>query len=162
MNSNLILPQSKVDQIIQRIAYQIHENNMTEEVLLVGVDSGGRRLAEQINETLSDISGNKSVCYTITLDKDDPLLNDVSIDGDMQDLEGKTVVLCDDVLHTGRTLSDCMAKLLAVKVNKVETAVLVLRSHARFPIFATYKGYELSTTIKEHVEVRPLEGVFLS
>lgn len=162
MNSNLILSQSKVDQIVQRIAYQIHENNMDEEVMLVGVDKGGRRLAEQINETLSEISGNASDCYTITLDKEDPLLNDVAIDGNLSDLEEKTVVLCDDVLNSGRTLSYCMAKLLGFKVNKVETAVLVLRSHARFPIYATYKGYELSTTIKERVEVKPGAGVFLN
>ena len=162
MSNNLILPQAKVDQIVQRIAYQIHENNMNEAVMLVGVDSGGRWLAEQINKTLSEISGNTSECYTITLDKEDPLLNDVEIDGDFMDLEGKTVVLCDDVLNSGRTLSYCMAKLLALKVNKVETAVLVLRSHARFPIYATYKGYELSTTIKEHVEVKPGKGVFLN
>ena len=162
MSNNLILVQSKVDQIIDRVAYQIHENNMNEEVMLVGVDKGGRKLADQINETLSKISGNQSSCYTITLDKEDPLLNDISIDGEISELEGKTVVLCDDVLHTGRTLSYCMAKLLAYKVNKVETAVLILRSHARFPVYATYKGYELSTTIREHVEVKPGEGVFLS
>ena len=162
MNSNLILPQSKVDQIIQRIAYQIHENNMEEEVMLVGVDTGGRRLADQINETLSEISGSRSETYTINLDKGDPLLDDIEIDGQLSDLENRTVILCDDVLNTGKTLSFCMARLLDYKVNKVETAVLVLRSHARFPIFATYKGYELSTTIKEHVEVRPGEGVFLS
>lgn len=135
---------------------------MDEVVMLVGVDKGGRKLAEQINVTLDEISGHQSACHTITLDKEDPLLNDIAIDGDITDLNGKTVVLCDDVLNSGRTLSYCMAKLLALNVNKVETAVLVLRSHARFPIYATYKGYELSTTIKEHVEVRPKEGVYLS
>jgi len=162
MNSNLILPQSKVDQIISRIAYQIHENNMDETVLLVGVDNGGRRLADQLNETLFEISGHKSKTYTINLDKEDPLLNDIEIEGYISDFENSTVVLCDDVLNTGRTLSYCLAKLLAFKVHKVETAVLVLRSHAKFPVFATYIGYELSTTIKEHVEVRTGEGVFLS
>lgn len=162
MNNTAILVQQKVDQIIDRIAYQIHENNMDDEVMLVGVDMGGRQLANQINETLNKISGNKSACYTITLDKEDPLINDVTLDGNIHDLEGRTVVLCDDVLNTGRTLSFCMAKLLAYKVNKVETAVLILRSHAKFPVYATYKGYELSTTIREHVEVRPGVGVFLS
>jgi len=49
-----------------------------------------------------------------------------------------------------------------LQVNKVETAVLVLRTHGRFPIYANYKGYELSTTIKEHVEVRPGGGVYLN
>ena len=76
-------------------------------------------------------------------------------------MDGKTVILCDDVLNSGRTLAYSLTKLLTLKVKKVETAVLVLRTHGRFPIYANYKGYELSTTIKEHVEVRPGDGVYL-
>jgi len=162
MNSNLILSQPKVDQITQRIAYQIHENNIHENVLLLGVDNGGRRLAESINKTLREISGKQSKTFTINLDKDEPLLNDIEIEGHTSDLENKAVILCDDVLNTGRTLSYCIAKLMGFNVRKIETAVLILRSHAKFPIFATYKGYELSTTIKEHVEVKAGEGVFLN
>ncbi|MEM6814007.1 MAG: phosphoribosyltransferase family protein [Bacteroidota bacterium] len=156
------MTQDKVDQIIQRIAYQIYENNMDDDVVLVGVDLGGRKLAEQIKETLNQISGKQSSCYSVTLDKLDPLINDISIDGDIHVLEDKTVVLCDDVLNTGRTLTYCLAKLLAYRVKRVETAVLALRMHGRFPIYATYKGYELSTTINEHVEVIPGKGVYLS
>ena len=161
MSSNQILSQPKVDQIIRRIAYQIYENNMAEDVVLVGVDSGGRKLAEQINDTLAEISGKKSICHTISLDKENPLNKDILIDGDVSDLKDKTVILCDDVLNSGRTLAYSLTKLLTLYVKKVETAVLILRTHGRFPIYANYKGYELSTTIKEHVEVRPGDGVFL-
>lgn len=162
MSDNLILSQAKVDQIIRRIAYQIHENNMDEDVVLVGVDSGGRKLADQINETLKEVAGKASTCFTISMDKENPLNKDIIIDGDANDLTNKTVILCDDVLNSGRTLAYSLTKLLTLKVKKVETAVLVLRTHGRFPIYANYKGYELSTTIKEHVEVRLGEGVFLS
>ncbi len=162
MSDNQILSQAKVDQIIRRIAYQIYENNMKNDVVLVGVDSGGRTLAEQINQTLAEISGKKSVCHTISLDKDNPLKQDIEIDGAVTDFKNKTVILCDDVLNSGRTLAYSLAKLLTLKVKKVETAVLVLRTHGRFPIYANYKGYELSTTIKEHVEVRLGDGVYLS
>ncbi|MEM6735239.1 MAG: phosphoribosyltransferase family protein [Bacteroidota bacterium] len=162
MSNNLILTQAKVDQIIQRIAYQIYENNMDDDVVLVGVDLGGRKLAEQIKETLNRISRKRSSCYSVTLDKQDPLLNDISIDGDINVLDDKTIILCDDVLNTGRTLAYCLAKLLAFKVKRVETAVLALRTHGRFPIYATYKGYELSTTINEHVEVVPGKGIYLN
>ena len=162
MSDNQILSQAQVDQIIKRIAYQIYENNMGDEVALVGVDSGGRTLAEQIDKTLAEISGKKSVCYTISLDKDNPLKEDIEIDGDISDFKNKTVILCDDVLNSGRTLAYSLTKLLGFKVKKVETAVLVLRTHGRFPIYANYKGYELSTTIKEHVEVRLGDGVYLS
>lgn len=162
MSKNQILSQPKVDQIIRRIAYQIYENNMNNEVVLVGVDSGGRKLADQINGTLAEISGKKSICHTISLDKENPLNKDILIDGDVSDLKDKTVILCDDVLNSGRTLAYSLTKLLTLHVKKVETAVLILRTHGRFPIYANYKGYELSTTIKEHVEVRPGDGVFLN
>lgn len=162
MSDNQILSQAKVDQIIRRIAYQIYENNMNNDVVLVGVDSGGRTLADQINQTLTEISGKKSVCYTISLDKDNPLKQDIEIDGEISDFKNKTVILCDDVLNSGRTLAYSLTKLLSLNVKKVETAVLVLRTHGRFPIYANYKGYELSTTIKEHVEVRLGDGVYLS
>lgn len=162
MSNNQILAQAKVDQIIKRIAYQIHENNMDEQVVLVGVDLGGRKLAEQINKTLQEVAGKSSICHTISLDKENPLNVDILIDGDDANLNGKTVILCDDVLNSGRTLAYSLTKLLTLNVKKVETAVLVLRTHGRFPIYANYKGYELSTTIKEHVEVRPGEGVFLN
>lgn len=162
MSDNQILSQTKVDQIIRRIAYQIHENNMNEDVVLVGVDIGGRKLADQINKTLKEVSGKKSNCHTISIDKDNPLSTDILIDGNSSDLDAKTVILCDDVLNSGRTLAYSLTKLLSLNVKKVETAVLVLRTHGRFPIYANYKGYELSTTLKEHVEVKPGEGVYLS
>lgn len=162
MSDNQILSQTKVDQIIRRIAYQIHENNMDEDVVLVGVDIGGRKLADQINKTLKEVSGKKSSCHTISIDKDNPSSADILIDGNSSDLDGKTVILCDDVLNSGRTLAFSLTKLLALNVKKVETAVLVLRTHGRFPIYANYKGYELSTTLKEHVEVKPGEGVYLN
>ncbi|WP_420316444.1 phosphoribosyltransferase family protein [Ekhidna sp.] len=161
MSNNQILTQPKVDQIVRRIGYQIYENNMGEDLVLVGVDSGGRKLADQINKTLKEISGKKSICHTISLDKENPLNKDILIDGDASDLRDKSVVLCDDVLNSGRTLAYSLTKLLTLEVKKVETAVLVLRTHGRFPIYANYKGYELSTTIKEHVEVRPGDGVYL-
>lgn len=161
MSDNQILSQPKVDQIIRRIAYQIYENNMNEEVVLVGVDSGGRKLADQINETLAEVSGNRSTCHTISLDKENPLNKDILIDGNVSGLKEKSVILCDDVLNSGRTLAYSLTKLLTLEVKKVETAVLVLRTHGKFPIYANYKGYELSTTIKEHVEVRAGDGVYL-
>ena len=162
MSNNQILTPAKVDQIVQRMAYQIFENNMSEEIVLVGVDEGGRNLANSISVTLEKVSGGKPSCYTILLDKENPLSKEISLDGSFSDLEDKSVILCDDVLNTGKTLAYSLSKLLSLNVKKVETAVLVLRTHGRFPIYANYKGYELSTTLNEHVQVIPGGGVFLS
>ncbi|MFK7951711.1 MAG: phosphoribosyltransferase family protein [Ekhidna sp.] len=162
MTDNQILSQSKVDQIVKRIAYQIHENNMEDDVVIVGVEPGGKKLAEQLNSNLGEIKGTDSICYSISLDKENPLNKDIIIDGDIEELKNKTVILCDDVLNSGRTLAYSLTKLLTLEVKKVETAVLVLRTHGKFPIYANYKGYELSTTINEMVEVRAGNGVFLT
>lgn len=160
--SDKILSKEKVDQIIRRIAYQIYENNMDDEIVLVGVDSGGKKFADLLVKSLKNIAKSTPKCYTITVDKDDPLSNDIVFDGSLEKLENASVILCDDVLNSGKTLAYSLGKILTVKVKKVETAVLVLRAHGRFPVHANYKGYELSTTLNERVEVNLDKGVFLT
>lgn len=157
-----ILSKDKIDQIIKRIAYQVFENNMSESLALVGVDTGGRLFADVLSKYLLEISGKKVPCYTLSIDKNNPLNHEITMDDTFSSLADKSVILCDDVLNSGKTLAYSLGKILSVGVKKVETAVLVLRSHSRFPIYATYKGYELSTTINEHVEVKLEDGVYLT
>lgn len=160
--SDKILTKAKLDQIIRRIAYQIHEHTMDEEVVMVGVDKAGMKFAELLSATLKQIAKKSSPCYKLTMDKENPLSSEIKLDGEIADLEGKSVILCDDVLNSGRTLAHALGKILTVDVKKVKTAILVLRSHSRFPIYANFKGYELSTTINEHVKVDLNRGVFLT
>lgn len=160
--SDKILSKDKVDQIIRRISYQILENNMQEDVVFVGVDKGGRQFADLLKKSFKKISQKSADSFTISIDKENPLSGEISMDGSLDKLAGKSVILCDDVLNSGKTLAHTLGKVLSVDVRKVETAVLVLRSHGRFPVHANYKGYELSTTINEHVEVKLDEGVFLT
>ena len=134
---------------------------MDEEVVLVGVDKGGRKFADLVAASLSSIAKKKSVCYTLSIDKENPLSKEIKLSGSFDDLSNKVVILCDDVLNSGKTLAYSLTSILSVKVKKLETAVLVLRSHSQFPIYATYKGYELSTTLNEHVEVNLSKGVYL-
>lgn len=76
------------------------------------------------------------------------------------------MIIVDDVLHTGRTLAFSLQPFLNVSVRKVQVAVLVDRNHPRYPVAPDYKGYELSTTLTEHVEVvlsdEGLMGVYLT
>jgi len=163
MNNQLILSSEKVNQIIRRISYQIHENHLEEDqIVMIGVDIGGRFLADQINSFLSEISNLKVSCYTLKLDKEMPLSKDITIDGDIEELTKYPIILCDDVLNTGKTLTYSLSKLLMWDLKKVETAVLVLRSYSKFPIHANYKGYQLATTINEQVNVVPGKGIFLT
>ena len=161
--SDPILSGQQIAQITKRIAYQIHENNMEEDIVLVGVDDGGRKFAESLREVLLSVSDQKVVCSTIEIDKENPLSQEIElVDGSFEELEDKIIILCDDVLNSGRTLAYSMSKVLSVNVKKLEIAILVLRNHSRFPVYAKYRGYELSTTINEHVSVDLEKGVFLT
>lgn len=159
--SNVILSKARLVRIIKRIAYQIIESNMDEEIVLVGIEPGGRQFAYLLTKQLHIISEKELVSCTLSINKVEPLSQEITLDGPFEDLAGKTVILCDDVLNSGKTLAYSLSRILTVDVQKVETAVLVKRTHSRFPIDVNYKGYELSTTIHEHVVVDLNKGAFL-
>lgn len=158
-SGTLILSESKVTHIIRRMAFEIHENNFDEkEIVLVGIYDKGYQLAQLIKDQLSGIrKSGKLQLVRLDINKLNPVAEEVKLGIDPEKLEGKAIVVVDDVLNSGKTLAHSLSALLKVQVKKLEVAVLVNRSHKSFPISAKYKGYELSTTIDEHVEVR-LEG----
>ncbi|XOV91898.1 MAG: phosphoribosyltransferase family protein [Bacteroidota bacterium] len=152
---NLILSESQVRQITKRIAYEIYERNFYEkELVIVGIYEKGYKLAQLIINELKAINGKqKSKLVRLDINKQKPLAEEVKLDVPLDELKGLPIILVDDVQNTGRTFSHSLKALLEVDIKKLETAVLVNRSHKLFPILASYTGYELSTTIDEHVEV---------
>ncbi|MFT5773385.1 MAG: pyrimidine operon attenuation protein/uracil phosphoribosyltransferase [Algoriphagus sp.] len=88
----------------------------------------------------------------ILLDKSNLAKSEVELSSPIE-LEGKTLLIVDDVLNTGKTLAYAMKPFLDVELYKMEVAVLVNRSHGLFPIRPDYTGYELSTTLNEHIRV---------
>jgi len=162
---NLILDRNQVLQKIKRIAYEIYEHNFQEdEIILAGVDDKGHLLARMIMEQLNLIASIKTQLVKVSVDKFARVQSQVQLDCSPDQFENKCIVLVDDVLNSGRTLVYCLKPFLEIQVKKVETAVLVNRSHKMFPVSADYNGYELSTTLKEHVDVRLSEqdmGVYL-
>lgn len=156
---NLILDKNQVLQKIKRIAYEILERNFQEEEIIVGgVEDKGYILAGMIIAELKKIADLKTVLVKVAVDKSAQTQCEVQLDCATSIFEGKCVVLVDDVLNSGKTLAYSLKPFLEVNVKKLETAVLVNRSHKLFPISADYNGYELSTTIKEHVEVTLTSG----
>ena len=151
---NLILNERQVLQKIKRISFEIYENNFQEkELVIAGISGTGYTLAEMIYNEMEKITPFHLHILKINLNKDNPLKSDISVDHDISNLEKKTIIIIDDVLNTGRTFLASMKPFLSVEVNKIQTAVLVNRSHKNFPIAADYTGYELSTTINEHIKV---------
>lgn len=151
-----ILTEAQVRQIIRRIAFEIYENNFDEKsIVLAGVYDKGYFIAEMIVNVLAEIAPEIKVSLVkISIDKANPLASEVELDIPIAKLKGKTIVLVDDVLNTGKTLMHSCNALMEVDVKSLQTAALVNRSHKHFPLKANYKGYELATSFDEHVEVR--------
>ena len=153
-DEELILTEETIRQKIRRMAFEIYENNFQEkEIILAGIYDKGYILADFIKKELEEISPIKATKIKVDLDKFAPLQSEITLDCDPKVLKNKAVILIDDVLNTGRTIAYSLKPFLNVKVKKIEVAVLVNRSHSTFPILCKYTGYELATTINEHVEV---------
>jgi len=152
---SLVLTSKQVSQKIRRIAFEIYENNFSEKmIVLAGIDGQGYSFAKLLEKELRAISSLNTLLVKVSLDKFSPVQSEVTIDVPVKDLKKKCVILIDDVLNTARTLAYGMKPFLTMEVKKVEVAVLVNRSHTLFPIVPTYTGYELATTLTEHVEVK--------
>ena len=149
----LILDQNQIQQKITRMAYQIWEDNLEEQqVVIAGIIDSGYTLAERLQNELVKISGIQVTLMKITLDKDISHLEATS-DISVEECEDKVVILVDDVLNSGRTLAYGLGVFLNIPLKKLRTAVLVNRSHRKFPISADFTGLDLATIIKEHVDV---------
>lgn len=136
------------------MAYEIYEQNFDENTLvLAGIYQNGYTLAEILAKELQKISGKEISLLRVKLDKVAPLQNPVELSPENVSLEGKTIVLVDDVLNTGKTLAYTLTMFLQQGPKKVEIATLVNRHHTLFPVSATYTGYSLATTLREHVDV---------
>lgn len=150
----IILEGKQVEQKINRIAYELFENNFTEKTLvLVGVLPQGYILAEKLAKILNKISDCKIHLASLQLDKKNPLDTPIKISEDLSFFKNKNVILVDDVLNSGRTLMHAAAYLLQSNVKKLSTVCLVDRMHRSFPIRADIVGLTLSTTLQEHILV---------
>ena len=155
VDKTLILDNEQVNQKIRRIAFEVYENNFKEHsIVLAGIDGQGYVFAQLLAKELERISPLKPQVVKVNLDKLSPLQGEVELDCDLKEIKKKCIVMIDDVLNTGRTLAYGLKPFLTIDVKKIEVAVLVNRSHTLFPILPNYTGFELSTTLKDHVEVK--------
>jgi pyrimidine operon attenuation protein/uracil phosphoribosyltransferase len=161
-----ILDGKEISQKINRLAWQIYENNSKEnKIVIVGVSGRGEVLALELSKVINQISSIKTKLGTIHLDKDNPHQNEITINLDVADYTNKVVVLIDDVLNSGKTLMYASKHFLTTPLSKLSTVVLVDRTHNRFPIKADYVGLSLATTLQEYIRVvldGKGQGVYLS
>jgi len=149
----LILNHQQIQQKIDRIAYQILEDNFEEqEIVIAGILSQGSVIAQRIKKVLDGIAPFTSTMINIQLDKDASTLQ-FTADTDITTCSNKVVILVDDVLNSGKTLAYGFGVFLDVPLKKLRTVVLVDRNHKSFPVSTDYAGMALSTVIKQHVYV---------
>ena len=157
----VILDGQGVKRALTRIAHEILERNKgIENVVLVGIQTGGAFLSSELAQRIVEIEGGTIPVGTvdITLYRDD-------IKGHSEhlpvgktaipfSLEGKKVVLVDDVLFTGRTIRAAMDAMMDYgRPDSIQLAVLVDRGHRELPIRADFVGRNVPTSRKENVAV---------
>jgi pyrimidine operon attenuation protein/uracil phosphoribosyltransferase len=148
-----ILDKAQIDQKIRRMAYEIYEQNHEQkEIILAGVDQNGLKLSISLKKEIDAISDVKVHVIKLDVEKDAPVQPKVDL-SDFPQIDQFTVIVVDDVLNSGRTMIYAIDPFLQLGAKKIQTAVLVNRSHKRYPISVDYKGLELATTIQEHIQV---------
>lgn len=149
-----ILDQIQIKQKIKRLAYEIMEANYDENsVVLAGINNNGLGFAKMLKKQLEKISDVEIILKQIRLNPAAPVDDVVHIDVEKAELEGKTIIVIDDVANTGRTMFYAMKVFMDVVPKRVETAVLINRQHKLFPIEINYFGLSLATTMKEDIQV---------
>ena len=167
----VLLDEEQVARTLSRIAHEIIErNDELDAVSLVGIHTRGVPLAQRLRRLVEERSGIELPLgqLDITFHRDDvhvqnggaprrpqPIVRETRLDFE---LEGRTVILVDDVLYTGRTIRAAIDALLEYgRPARVQLAVLADRGHRELPIRPDYVGKNLPTARGERVQVELLE-----
>lgn len=163
MNKVQILTPQQIGHKLKRMAYEIWERNSEEkEIVIIGIERGGAVVAKNIVKVLEDISNLKINYFPLFINKDKVAENVGKLPGS---LNGKIVLLIDDVANSGKTLLYALKPVLENEPRKIQIAVLVDRKHKNFPLSPDIVGHTVSTTLQEHIKVtfdgNELTGAFL-
>ncbi len=163
---NIIMDENAVGRAIARITYEILERNKGAQTLcLVGILSRGVSLAKRISAKIQELEGVAVPCGVLDIT---PYRDDLSLDRDYEEktdisfsLTDRNVVICDDVLYTGRSSRAAIeAVIQRGRPKSIQLAVLVDRGHRELPIRPDYVGKNVPTSRSEkvRVHVREMDG----
>ncbi|RYY59513.1 MAG: phosphoribosyltransferase [Chitinophagaceae bacterium] len=154
-SKNYILDEVIAAKKMRRMALEIIENNEGEtELVLAGVEDNGSVIARIIQGMIAELSSISTSLITISLDKRRPEEITLSTNTGFND---KVVIIVDDVANSGRTLLYALKPFLAWHPRKIQTLILVERSHNSFPVRPDYTGLSIASTLQEHIYVE-VEG----
>jgi pyrimidine operon attenuation protein/uracil phosphoribosyltransferase len=151
MEKKIILTSSAAAMKLRRMAYEILENNQGENhLILAGIKGSGWVVASQLQAILTEISSVSTELITIEFDKKRPASIDLS---NKMEFNDKIIIIIDDVTNSGKCLLYALKPFLEFYPKKIQTLVLVERSHKTYPIHPDYVGLSLATTLQEHIYV---------
>ncbi|MCH8545850.1 MAG: phosphoribosyltransferase [Cryomorphaceae bacterium] len=153
--TGLIMDASRIKRSLTRMAWQIYENHhLEEQVILAGIQGRGVDVMQRLADILEEIATFSVKRVIVDIDKSEPWTSDVVFkELDFTLLSSVPIVLVDDVLNSGKTIIYAMSPLIRHEMKKLSLAVLVDRSHKRFPLQGNVVGLRLSTSSHEHVRV---------
>ena len=164
MTNAPVLDGEGLHRTLRRLAHEIVEATQgVEGLVLVGIESGGALIARRLADEIEQFEGQRPALGTldITLHRDDLDRRGFSAaprPTQLPDIDGRVVVLVDDVLYTGRTVRAAMDALNDYgRPRAIRLAVLVDRGHRELPIRADYVGKNVPTSRRELVEVHMTE-----
>lgn len=144
---------------LQRMAYEIAENNSDEkEIVLAGIKGNGVLLARILNGFLKTIFPGEIRMIEIDINKKMPREVTLVFEGDTFSFDNRVVIIIDDVANSGKTLSYALKPFLEYYPSKIQTLVLVERSHKRFPVSPDFKGLSVATALSERIVVDTEKG----
>lgn len=164
-DGRVVLSAPEIGRALRRISHEILERNKgADDLVLLGVPTRGAHLARRLADALKDVEGIDIPVGTldVTMYRDDLRANPARVahqsDIPAAGIDGRTVVLVDDVLFSGRTVRAALDALGDLgRPKAVRLAVLVDRGHRELPIRADHVGKNLPTATSEHVRVRVAE-----
>ncbi len=161
-DKTVLMDSEGIRRALTRISHEIVEKNKgVENIVLVGIRTRGVPIAERLAEIIAKIEGQKPPVgvLDITLYRDDlstlayqPIVRPTELP---VDITGKTIVLVDDVLYTGRTIRAALDAIIDNgRPKTIQLAVLIDRGHRELPIRADFVGKNVPTSSKEVISVQ--------
>ena len=151
----VIMDSATFERTLIRIAHEIIEkNNGSDNIVLLGIYTRGVYIAKRLSEMIAIIDGNLVKVFTVN-PKTNEMLNHKNVPLSADDVEGKTVVIVDDVLHTCKTVNYVLTEIdkFGCQDVTIQLAVMVDRGHKKYPISADFLGKEVPTSSTEIISV---------
>lgn len=155
---NIVMDEVAIKRAISRISYEIIEKNKgTEDIIFVGILTRGKDIAKRISQKIYEVEDIKIPVYPIDITnfRDDVENKTSDFKNSIEkDINGKKIILVDDVIYTGRSVRAAMDGILEQgRPSSIQLVVLVDRGHRELPIRPDYVGKNIPTSKAENIEV---------